>query len=318
MAGPSYEEMERARRGGAAVLTLEDASYPSLLRASSDPPPVLYVRGRLAPEDALAIAIVGSRRATPHGIDVARQLAGGLAAAGFTVVSGLARGIDAASHHGALESGGRTLAFLGSGLDRIYPAEHLKLAEEIAGHGAVLSEFPFGTPPLRSNFPARNRAIAWIAWATIVVEAARDSGSLITARLAADEGRAVYAVPGPVGEPNAEGTNGLLRAGAMICRGAGDVIEDLAPQIAEAAARIVALRGPTRGAGVAGTPAGPGLLTPEERRVLELLPRTRGIGIETLGEASGIAPGPLEAVLLGLELKGLARQLPGRRFTSSG
>jgi len=179
----------------------------------------------------LAIAIVGSRRATPHGIDVARRLASGLAAAGFTVVSGLARGIDAASHRGALESGGRTLAFLGSGLDRIYPAEHLKLAEEIAGRGAVLSEFSFGTPPYRSHFPARNRAIAWIAWATIVVEAARDSGSLITAKLAADEGRSVYAVPGPVGERNAEGTNGLLRAGALICRGAGDVIEDLAPQV---------------------------------------------------------------------------------------
>lgn len=318
MAGPSREEMEHARRRGAGVLALEDELYPPLLRVSSDPPPILFLRGRLAPEDALAIAVVGSRRATPHGAEVARLIASGLAGAGFTVVSGLARGIDAAAHRGALQAGGRTLAFLGSGLDRIYPAEHLKLAEAIARSGAVLSEFPFGAPPLRSHFPERNRAIAWIAWATVVVEAARDSGSLITARLAADEGRAVYAVPGPVDSPNAEGTNALLRAGALVCRAAGDVIEDLAPQVAEAAARIAALRRPASSAGLAGAAPGAGPLTPEERRVLDRIPRTRGIGIEALGEATGIAPGPLLAVLLQLELTGLVRQLPGRRFTSCG
>ncbi len=333
------EELERARRFGAGVLTLEDASYPRLLLVSSDPPPLLYVWGRLAPEDALAIAVVGSRRATPHGVETARRIASGLAVAGFTVVSGLARGIDAASHRGALEAGGRTLAFLGSGLNRIYPAEHLKLAAAIAGRGAVLSEFPFGTPPLKRHFPERNRAIAWIAWATIVVEAARDSGSLITAGLAADEGRTVYAVPGPVGAPGAEGTNALLREGALVCRDASDVLEDLAPQLVEAARQIADARGvadagvpgaartaedgrrdgAAGGAAAANDPSSHAAgLTPDERQALRHLPARGGIGIEALGRACGLPPGRLLAALLELELRGLVRQLPGRRFMSSG
>ena len=309
----AHQEIERARRFGASILTLEDPGYPPLLRVTSDPPPLLYVWGRLQSEDVLGIAVVGSRRATPYGIQVARRIAGDLAGQGFTVVSGLARGIDAASHCGALGAGGRTLALLGSGLDRIYPAEHQRLAEAIASQGAVLSEFPFGTPPLKQNFPERNRVIAGIAWATVVVEAARDSGSLITAGLAADEGRAVYAVPGPVDEKNAEGTNGLLRDGALVCRSAGDVIEDLAPQVAEAAG-LLARRGP---ASPAAGPAQTAGLTPAQRRVLEAIPKTRGIGIDTLGETCGLAPGPLLATLLDLELLGLVRQIPGRRFVAA-
>ena len=314
----AHEELERARRQGAAVLTLEDESYPPLLRASSDPPWVLYVWGDVRPEDVLAIAVVGSRRATEHGLLTARDLGRGLAASGFTIVSGLARGIDAAGHRGALEGGGRTIAVLGSGLDRIYPIEHRSLAESIAGSGAVLTEFPFGTAPLKRHFPERNRVIAALAWATVVVEATHDSGSLITADLAADEGRAVYAVPGPVGEPNAEGTNGLLRAGALVCRRSSDVIEDLAPQIAEASRAIVGSRGagsqPLLPGAVSGTQAG---LSPDERRVLSCVPERRGIGIEKLCEASAMAPGTLLAVLLELELRGLVRQLPGRRFTAT-
>jgi DNA processing protein len=316
--GPGWEraardEIDRARRFGATVLTIEDEGYPPLLRASSDPPPLLYLWGELRPEDALAVAVVGSRRATPHGVSRARAIAGGLASAGFTVVSGLARGIDAAGHRGALEAGGRTLAVLGSGLDRIYPAEHLKLAESIAARGCVLSEFPFGTPPHQRHFPERNRVIAWISWATVVVEAARDSGSLITADLALAEGRAVHAVPGSVGAPEAEGTNALLRDGALVCRGAEDVLEDLAPQIVEAARRLAPPGLP------AAAPRGTlEALTADQRRALECLPAARGIGIEELGEACGIAPGPLLAALLELELLGLVRQLPGRRFMASG
>ncbi len=312
------EELSRARGQGASVLTLEDESYPPLLRASSDPPWFLYLRGELRPEDVLAIAVVGSRRATPHGLHVARGLGQRLAACGFTVVSGLARGIDAAGHTGALEGGGRTIAVLGSGLDRIYPVEHRRLAEAISRNGAVVSEFPCGTPPLRRHFPERNRVIAALSWATIVVEAARDSGSLITAGLAADEGRAVYAVPGPVDEPNAEGTNALLRAGALVCRSAVDVVEDLAPQVVETARSIAATRAaapPLPGLGPAA--AGAAGLTPDERRVLSRVPVTRGIGIESLGVACGMQPGALLAVLLELELRGLIRQLPGRRFTSA-
>src|SRR5207245_406391 len=240
--------MERARRRGAAVLTLEDDSYPALLRASSDPPPILYLRGRLAAEDVRAIAVVGSRRATPHGIDVARRLASGLAAAGFTVVSGLARGIDAAAHRGALEAGGRTLALLGSGLDRIYPVEHLKLAGEIAGRGAVLTEFPFGTPPLRVHFPERNRVLAWVSWATDVVDDAPPELSEAAALLASGRGAA-----GP----------GATERGA-----------------ASPLAGATSGAGPARGVGAARA-AG---LTPEERGVLEKIPATRGIGIERLGE----------------------------------
>ncbi|HEV8702949.1 MAG TPA: DNA-processing protein DprA [Candidatus Polarisedimenticolia bacterium] len=319
------EELDRARRQGAAVLTLQDESYPPLLRASSDPPLVLYVWGDLRPEDVLAVAVVGSRRATPLGLQVAGDLGRGLAAAGFTVVSGLARGIDAASHRGALEGGGRTIAVLGSGLDRIYPVEHRSLAKSIVARGAVVTEFPFGSAPLRRNFPERNRIIASLTWGTVVVEAARGSGSLITADLAADEGRAVYAVPGSVDEPNALGTNELLRSGALLCRGAADVLEDLAPQIVEAAGSIARWRSPQEplpGLGPVGTEARAAReaaadLASAEKRVLDQIPRTRGIGIERLGEACAMAPGALLATLLELELKGLVRQLPGRRFQAT-
>jgi len=207
------------------------------------------------------------------------------------------------------------------------------------GRGAVLTEFPFGTPPLKRHFPERNRAIAWIAWATIVVEAARDSGSLITAGLAADEGRTVYAVPGPVGAPGAEGTNALLREGALVCRDASDVLEDLAPQLVEAARQIADARGvadagvpgaartaedgrrdgAAGGAAAANDPSSHAAgLTPDERQALRHLPARGGIGIEALGRACGLPPGRLLAALLELELRGLVRQLPGRRFMSSG
>jgi len=310
-------ELSRARSRGASILTLEDARYPDLLRASSDPPLLLYVQGELRPEDVLSIAVVGSRRATPQGLAAARAIGRGLAESGYTVVSGMARGIDAAAHEGALEAGGRTIAVLGSGLDRIYPVEHRTLFERIASGGAALTELPFGAAPLQRNFPERNRVIAALSWATVVVEAAHGSGSLITADLAADEGRAVYAVPGTVAEPNSAGTNGLLRAGALVCRSAADVVEDLSPQVAEAARGVAAARG---GGSADAHPSAPGRLrglTPDQRRVLEHLPQVRGIGVEALVEACGLAPGTLLASLLELELLGLVRRLPGPRFASA-
>src|SRR5436309_11499796 len=310
----ALDELDRARRQGATVLTLEDESYPRLLRVASDPPWVLYVWGELRPEDVLAIAVVGSRRATRHGLEVASGIGRGLAASGFTIVSGLARGIDAAGHKGALEGGGRTIAVLGSGLDRIYPVEHRRLAEAIAHSGAVVTEFPYGTAPLKRHFPERNRLIAALSWATVVVEAAHGSGSLITADLAADEGRAVFAVPGAVGEPNAEGTNDLLRRGGLVCRGALDVLEDLAPQVADAARLFAPSRPAERVAAVTASGDAPAGMSDDQRRVLERMPLTRGIGIERLGQACALAPGALLAVLLELELNGLVRQLPGRRF----
>jgi DNA processing protein len=327
-------EIERARRLGVDILTPEDEAYPPLLRAASDPPFVLYVRGGLAPGDALAVAVVGSRRATPHGLHLAESIAGGLAAAGFTVVSGLARGIDAAGHRGALAGGGRTIAVLGSGIDRIYPAEHRRLAEAIARSGALVSELPLGAAPLPRHFPERNRIIAGLSWSTVVVEAARDSGSLITAALAAEDGRAVHAVPGPVGAPGAEGPNALLRDGALICRSAGDILEDLAPQIVEAARRQApsaavpppapdTVPGGPAGAGGA-APAAPGPagapgadLTAAQRSVLAALSPVRGTGVEDLARRCGLPPGTLLATLMELELLGLARQVPGPRFLSA-
>jgi DNA processing protein len=309
-------EIERARRLGVTLVTPEDDGFPPLLRASADPPALLYVRGRLDSQDRLAVAVVGARRATAHGVRLAERLAEDLAARGFTVVSGLARGIDAAVHRGALNGGGRTVAVLGCGIDRVYPREHARLAEAIASQGAVVSELPLGTPPLRQNFPGRNRLIAWMSWGTVVVEAARDSGSLITAGLAAEEGRLVFAVPGPPGDPNSEGTNGLLREGALCCRGVADVLEDLAPQIVETARALAAARAP------AGTTAGgdgedSGIRTgvnDAQRRILDALPPTRAIDAEALGAACGLEPGRLLSELLELELRGLVKALPGRRY----
>ncbi|HKQ97424.1 MAG TPA: DNA-processing protein DprA, partial [Candidatus Polarisedimenticolia bacterium] len=248
------------------------------------------------------------------GVAFAGRLAFDLARAGFTIVSGLARGIDAAAHRGALDAGGRTVALLGSGLDRIYPDEHRRLAERIAAQGVLASELPFGTPPLARHFPERNRLIAGMSWATVVVEAARDSGSLITAGLSLESGRIVFAVPGPPGEPNAEGTNGLLRAGAHCCRGAEDVIEDLAPQLVGAAADVAAARH-AAASDVGGQATGVAEpLTPIERRILAALSPARGADVDRLGQATGLEPGPLLSALLELELRGLVRQAPGARF----
>jgi DNA processing protein len=316
-------EIETARRAGIELITLADRRYPALLRGTTDRPLLLYVRGALQPEDVLAIAVVGSRRATPQGIELAERIAADLAAEGFVVVSGLARGIDAAAHRGALQAGGRTLAVLGSGLQNIYPVEHTRLAGKIAAQGAVISELPLAAAPLKRHFPERNRLIAWLTWATVVVEGTSDSGSLITADLAAAEGRTVFAVPGPVGEPQSEGTNALLRQGALVCRSAGDIIEDLAPQLVEASRGLRA--GADGGDGgyekVSGaarrrTPGGGS--TPDQRLVLQAMPARRGIGIEELGRASGLDPGKLLATLLELEIAGRIRQLPGRRFVAVG
>lgn len=321
MSALSRDTDERARRRGVVALTPRDPGYPPLLSGTANPPRVLYVRGRIAPEDRLAIAVVGARRATPAGLDLAERIGRDLARRGFTVVSGLARGIDAAAHRGALDGGGRTIAVLGSGLDRVYPPEHEGLARSIAERGALLSEKPFGTAPLAGHFPERNRIIAGMSWATVVVEAARDSGSLITANLALEEGRLVFAVPGGVGEPNAEGTNALLRSGAHCCRGAGDILEDLGPQLLDTAAAVGQARdsGPSEmqresDPEVARGTIGGDAENDAERKVLASLPRTRGRDLESLGRATGLAPAVLQATLLGLELREIVRSTPGPRY----
>ncbi|NLE82692.1 MAG: DNA-protecting protein DprA [Rhodococcus sp.] len=222
-------EVDLCRRQGIEILADCDERYPDVLGEIPDPPGVLFVRGSLLPADALAIAIVGTRHATPYGLRQAERLAGSLARAGLTIVSGLARGIDAAAHRGALAAGGRTLAVLGSGVLCIYPPEHGKLAEEVAGCGALISEAPPRAAPRGGMFPQRNRIISGLSLGVIVVEAGDRSGALITARHAMEQGREVFAVPGRVDDRTARGCHRLLRDGAKLVESADDVLEELGP-----------------------------------------------------------------------------------------
>jgi DNA processing protein len=220
-------QLALVREHGLGVLLPGRANFPRLLSEIPDPPGVLFARGALEPADAMAVAIVGTRRATHYGKQQAERLAGGLARAGVTVVSGLARGIDAAAHRGALNAGGRTIAVLASGVLNIFPPEHDKLAEEVAAHGAVVSEAAPTMPPLSGMFPQRNRIISGLSLGAVIVEAADRSGALITARHAMEQGREVFAVPGPVDSPNSAGPHRLLRDGAKLVTCVDDVLEEL-------------------------------------------------------------------------------------------
>ena len=220
-------ELERIAATGAQVLTWESADYPRLLREIPDPPPVLYVKGTLTEEDAWAVAVVGTRRASAYGREVTRRLTRTLASSGITVVSGLARGIDAEAHRAALKAGGRTIAVLGCGIDRIYPPEHRKLAEEVVAQGALVSDYPVGTPPEGSNFPPRNRIISGLSLGVLVTEAGKRSGTLITAGYAAEQGRDVFAVPGSILTRACAGTNTLIQDGAKMVLGPEDILEEL-------------------------------------------------------------------------------------------
>ncbi len=224
-------ELAICRTNEIDVCTLEDDSYPRMLREIPDAPPVLFVRGSFSGADLLSIAVVGSRHATHYGKTQARRLAGSLARAGLTVVSGLARGIDAAAHHGALEAGGRTIAVLGGGLLSLFPPEHEPLAREVAASGAVVSEFPPLMEPQSGFFPQRNRIISGISLGTIIVEAAQRSGALITARHAYEQGREVFAVPGPIDSRASRGPHALIRDGARLVESVDDVLEELGPLV---------------------------------------------------------------------------------------
>ena len=225
------EDQARVEAAGVGVIVWGDAEYPARLQEIASAPPVLYVRGRMEPGDDAAMAIVGSRRATAYGEAVARELAGELARRGITIVSGLARGIDAAAHRGALDAGGWTLAVLGSGLDEIYPPEHRELAAKVTTSGALLSEFPLGTAPLRLHFPRRNRIISGLSLGVVVVEAGVKSGALITAHHALEQGREVFAVPGRVHARYSEGSNRLIKAGAKLVESWEDVLVELVPNL---------------------------------------------------------------------------------------
>jgi len=227
-AGVSLDQVwDQIQAQGISVLTWEDSGYPRRLKEIDQPPPVLYVRGALLPEDEWAVAIVGTRRITPYGRQVSEEVAGMLARNGVSVVSGLARGVDAIAHQAALNAGGRTIAVLGSGVDRIYPPEHRRLAERIMERGALVSDYAPGTPPEGVNFPPRNRIISGLSLAVIVVEAGERSGALITAGFAADQGREVFAVPGNIRAPQSVGTNRLIQQGARPLLDHREVLEAL-------------------------------------------------------------------------------------------
>ena len=274
----------------ARIVGRDDEEYPAFVREVYDPPPVLYVRGTLdGAEGERSVAVVGSRAASPQGLAVARSLGRDLAAGGLTVVSGLARGIDTAAHQGALAAGGRTVAVLGSGLDRLYPGDNAGLARAIAGSGAVVTEFALGTEPHAGNFPRRNRVIAGWSRAVVVVEAAARSGALVTARCALEEGREVMAVPGHPGQAGSEGTNALIRDGARLVRHAADVAEEIGVRL----------------------PAPP---PPDPDPLLAALRRDDPLSVEELQQRSGRTPSEILSRLAVLELAARVRRLPGALF----
>lgn len=294
------------------VLAVSQPGYPALLRSIPDPPGLLFVRGELVPSDALAIAIVGTRHATPYGLAQAQRLAGGLARAGFTIVSGLARGIDAAAHQGALAVGGRTLAVLGSGVCRIYPPEHAKLAAQVVEHGALLSEAPPDAPPVPGIFPARNRIITGLSLGVIIVEAADRSGALISARHAAEQGREVFAVPGRVDSRMSRGCHRLIRDGAKLVETVDDVLEELGPLSVPTPAS--APTRPVESAPEAGCVRHPAELTlnEPERLVLAAI-GDEPVVVDQVIAACGLEAANVLATLSALEMRRLVRRVGGNR-----
>ena len=295
-------EIEAACRGGFRIVTLSDPAYPRLLREIPDPPPMLYVHGELEGLER-PIAVVGSRHATAYGVDTTHRLCADLAAVGCTVVSGMAVGIDAAAHEGALAGGGRTVAVLGSGLAKVYPPQHRRLFDRIAARGAVVSEFPIDADPEAHHFPVRNRIISGMSLGTVVVEATRNSGSLITARLAAEQNREVFAVPGSVQSFKSTGTHTLIKEGAKLVENVQDILSELG--YAAAPPDVRAVRSQTHPP-----------LTAEETDVLGAL-GPYPLHIDELVRTLSIDAGTLSGILLHLELKGLVTQQPGKFFSAA-
>jgi DNA processing protein len=289
------------------VLTIADAHYPQSLRWIPDPPLVLYMRGTLRQEDSLAVAVVGSRKPSSYGKLTAQRLSTELVQHGFTVVSGLARGIDSLAHQGALQAGGRTVAVLGSGINVVYPPENHHLYDTISNTGAVLSEFPLDTKPERWNFPRRNRIISGLALGTLVIEATTTSGALHTARHALEQGREVFAVPGRIDAPNSRGTNHLIKLGAKLVEGIDDILAEF-PE----AVRISACQQRPARERSSGPPTATDL-SAEEARVLAFI-QPEETHIDVLIQASQLPAHVVASTLVTLELRGLIRQFPGKFF----
>jgi DNA processing protein len=300
-----HRELERIDQKGIQVVTMADPQYPPLLREIPDPPPYLYVYGTLDGSTG-NIAVVGSRNPTAYGMTTTRNLCADLAVRGLTIVSGMARGIDTAAHEGALIGKGKTIAVLGSGLDRVYPSENLKLFHRISRNGAVISEFPLLTEPEAHNFPIRNRVISGVSLGTVVVEASRKSGSLITARLAVEQNREVFAVPGSVQSFKSTGTHTLIKQGAKLVEHAQDIFEELGPAFGARDTEEIKIQHPTD----KHLPP----LSPDEALVYKSLgPYPEHI--DDLVRKTSMEPGKLSGILLKLELKGMVLQSPGKLFS---
>jgi DNA processing protein len=303
-------ELSKVREFGAHVITQDSPEYPPALRELHNPPIVLYVWGEVTEKDRQAVSVVGSRKTSHYGLECAKKLSYQLAYAGLTVVSGLARGIDTAAHQGALAAKGRTVAVIGSGLMDIYPPENAGLAERIAEAGAVVSEYPMTFPPTPQTFPYRNRIVAGWGRGLLVVEAGIKSGALITAEQAIENGRLVYAVPGPIDRPTSFGTNRLIQQGAKLVTSAGDVLDDLHSLFPEPRrARLADAEGPENKECEMPAIA----LAVEEAAILDAL-GAETLPPEEIAEKSGLPLPKVSSSLLLLEIKRLVRQLPGRQF----
>jgi len=311
---PLEKELELIEKHGCEVITINDKAYPPLLRNIYDPPNLLYVKGSLPSPESPAFAIVGTRRATSYGLNICRELSRQLASRGITIVSGMATGIDAFAHQGALDAGGHTIAVMGNGLSMIYPLENIDLANQIIGSsGALISEFPMEMTPIGKNFPRRNRIISGISLGVLIVEATEFSGSLITARHAAEQGRDVFAVPGDIRSSTSKGTNRLIDEGAKLVRDVDDILSAL-PKFSwtsvndkiEKPTQVQTEQTPKETIKLQ--------LTDEEKKIYDQInpPSTH---IDEVVRSTGFSPGKVSSILLQLELKGVVIQLPGKHFT---
>jgi DNA processing protein len=303
---PIETEMNSLEQHGVHIITIQDRDYPERLKQIHDPPPLLFLKGKLRPEDHQSIAVVGSRHCSEYGRAIAHQISQQLALRGFTIISGLARGIDASAHEGALKAGGRTLGILGCGVDVRYPPEHDRLKEAISKQGAIISEFSMGTAPEPKNFPKRNRVIGGMSLGVIVVEAAQKSGALVTAACALEQGREVFAVPGPIGSKTSVGTHRLIKQGAKLVESVEDVLEELKGSIGTSM-----MRGPVQSASPG--PVQFGSLNPKEKEIYHMLSQEPQ-HIDALTVQAQLSASKLAGLLLQLELKGVIKQLAGHRY----
>jgi DNA processing protein len=303
------KELAQVQAVGCRLLTWDEPQYPARLREIYDPPPLLYVRGNVELLNRHLISVVGARRPTPYGNQMAERISRDLADRGLVISSGLARGIDASAHKGALSSTtGATIGVLGCGIDVVYPKENKKIFEQMEQRGAIISEFPIGTFPAPQNFPIRNRIIAGMALGVVVVEGAQYSGSLITARLAMEFGREVFGVPGHVTQPSSFGPNQLIKQGAKLVTGWEDVVEELPTPVRAELMPVESASHEERAALVEGS------LSPIERPLYGLLSVDEARHVDELVELSGLTSSEVLAALFDMELKSVIRQLPGKQF----